>query len=256
MAKQDLIVLGTFNEIDIKARPTDQYVDVTAMCKANGKEWSSYARLASAKRFHDELSRSLQKVQGPPVKVQGPLIMQVDGGPNEERGTYAHRRIALHCAAWISAEFEQWVYEKIEELATRGRVEFFVSPTPLQALRQTLEAMELQERRMATVEARVDEIVAVRDRATAELRHVERADQPAPPLTTRDRVNRLVRAFCKANGADHSDTWTRLYRELFYRCDFNAQVRARNSGRRALDEVDAAGLMPDLFAVASEVLVF
>jgi len=246
----ELMVLGTFNGVEIHARPGDQYIDVTAMCQANGKEWSAYSRLTSAKRFQDGLSKSLHN-------LQGPLVIQIGDGPNECRGTFVHRRIALHCAAWISPEFEQWVYERIEELLTTGRAEIQPQPAnPLHAIRLMLDSMEAQERRTATLETTVGTLVASRELATQELRHVERAESPAPALTVRDRVNQLVRAYCNAREAEHAEVWRRLYRELFYRCNFNAQIRARNSGRKALDEVEEAGFMPDLFAIASELLVF
>lgn len=128
--------------------------------------------------------------------------------------------------------------------------------SPLQMLRLMVDEMEAQEQRLAAVETTVGTLVAVREQATAELEHVERSALPAPPLSLRDRVNQLVRAYCTATSTGHPDVWKRLYRELFYRCDINAQVRAKNSGRRALDEVEAAGAMPDLYAIASETLVF
>lgn len=88
----ELTALGTFNGVEIKARPTDQLIDVTAMCQANGREWYRYARLESAKRFADALSSSLQI-------LAANLVVQIGDGPVEQRHTFAHRRIALHCAA-------------------------------------------------------------------------------------------------------------------------------------------------------------
>ena len=35
-------------------------------------------------------------------------------------GTWMHRKLALKFAAWLSAEFEMWVYDRIEELAKYG----------------------------------------------------------------------------------------------------------------------------------------
>jgi len=138
----------------------------------------------------------------------------------------------------------------------RKREEPAAPRNQFQAIRLMLDQLEAQDARLASVEGQVATLVETRDRATAALGTVERSVSAAPELTVRDKVNQLLRAFCNATGADHQETWRRLYRELFYRCDFNAQVRARNNGRKAIDEVESAGLLPELFAIASEVLVF
>lgn len=248
---QELVVLGEFQGTAIQVRPSDQYIDVTAMCQANGREWHRYARLESAKRFQETLKSSLQKVEA------NGLVVQVGDGPVEKRHTFAHRRIALHCAAWISAEFEQWVYAKIEELMLTGRAE--VQQKPRSSARMLLQmAQELveQEERLAGVEQAVAVLTEERQLATAELRAIERSPDAAPPLSLRARVNQLVRSYCQARSADHREVWRKLYFELYYRCHFNAQLRAKKAGKPALEVVEEAGFMPDLYAIASELLVF
>ena len=34
----DIVVFGAFNGVAIQARPSDRYIDVTAMCLAHGRE--------------------------------------------------------------------------------------------------------------------------------------------------------------------------------------------------------------------------
>lgn len=105
----ELIVLGNFNGTDIHARPADRYVDVTEMGQANGRDWHRFIRLDSAKAFVEALSAKHQ------ILVTDLVI--TTRTPDGQKGhTFADRRIALRFAAWISAEFEVWVYDRIEEL--------------------------------------------------------------------------------------------------------------------------------------------
>jgi KilA-N domain len=48
------------------------------------------------------------------------LIQTITTGPNEERGTWAHPRVAIHCAMWCSAMFAVQVTSWVEDwYATR-----------------------------------------------------------------------------------------------------------------------------------------
>jgi hypothetical protein len=76
------------------------------MCKAAGREWSSYRR--SADDFVAALEGSLQ--------IRRDLIIQsITTGANEERGTWVHPQVAIHLGQWLSPEFAvkvtEWVYE-------------------------------------------------------------------------------------------------------------------------------------------------
>ncbi len=111
MAEQ-LIIPGIIdrkaeNEI-ISQRVTDGYVNATAMCKANGKNWSDYARLVTTNAFIKELSSALQ------IPQDG-LVQPIVGGIPHLQGTWVHPQIAIHLAQWLSPKFavlvSQWVME-------------------------------------------------------------------------------------------------------------------------------------------------
>jgi hypothetical protein len=88
----------TWNGVDIQRRPSDGYVNATAMCKAYGKEFSDYRRLDRTIQYTQALSRSL----GIPRDL---LIQSITTGPNEFRGTWVHPRIAVDLARWLHPEF-------------------------------------------------------------------------------------------------------------------------------------------------------
>jgi hypothetical protein len=53
MSKNQLVVLGTYNNTEILARTSVNFVDVTQMCQANGKEWYDYVKTVGATRFRE-----------------------------------------------------------------------------------------------------------------------------------------------------------------------------------------------------------
>jgi len=92
----------------IQQRADDGYINASAMCKASGKLWADYARLAQTKSYFDALARSM----GIPIDR---LVLSIVTGPNAGRATWVHPQVAIHLAQWLSPEFAvkvtEWVYE-------------------------------------------------------------------------------------------------------------------------------------------------
>jgi len=108
---------------------------------------------------------------------------------------------------------------------------------------------------VADMKATLGGLVAIQRAGQVSLLEAPRSEKPAAPLTTRAKVNRLVRDYTFKHSLDHDAVWNRLYTEFRDRYQFDARVRAKNAGVRPLDIIAAENLMEELFAVASEVLV-
>jgi hypothetical protein len=99
----------------IQRREADGFVNATAMCKAGGREWFTYARSARTQEYVAALAEHLgvtadlrSPLQGSP---QNPatLIQSITTGPNDLRGTWIHPRLAIDLARWISPAFAVWM---------------------------------------------------------------------------------------------------------------------------------------------------
>jgi hypothetical protein len=110
----------TWNGVDIQRRPSDGYVNATAMCKAYGRQWSHYLENARTAQYLQALSRSL----GIPRDL---LILSITTGLNELRGTWVHPRIAVDLARWLHPEFAVWMDGWFLEGVTP---KFAADPTP------------------------------------------------------------------------------------------------------------------------------
>lgn len=91
-----------WNDAGIARRDEDGYVNATAMCQANGKEWRNYFQTDRAKAYIAALSESL----GIPADQ---LVITTTTGPNELRGTWIHPRVAVDLARTLGPAFAVWM---------------------------------------------------------------------------------------------------------------------------------------------------
>lgn len=105
------IITRDFNGQQIGQRG-DGYLNATAMCKANAKDFFDYERLETTKAFIAELERS--------PGIPGDLVLKTTKGPNAGRGTWVHPHIGYHLAQWCSAAFAVQVSQWIDDIRTQG----------------------------------------------------------------------------------------------------------------------------------------
>lgn len=101
LTPSDSLVVRIWNDTPISRRTGDGYVNATAMCKANGKEWFNYYKAERTSQYLQALEGSLPN--------GGDLVQVVNTGLNQGRGTYVHPRVAVDLARWISPEFAVWM---------------------------------------------------------------------------------------------------------------------------------------------------
>lgn len=160
LAQNDQLVSRVWKETSISRRTTDGYVNATAMCQANGREWFTYARSERSKEYvaalADHLKGSPQNCgNGADGSPQNPtkLIQAITTGPNNLRGTWVHPRIAVDLARWVSPAFAVWVDGwLLDELAAGGVSQVReTQPAPAPALNPH-ETLDLIERSMGLLE--------------------------------------------------------------------------------------------------------
>jgi hypothetical protein len=101
----------TWNGVEIQRRPSDGYVNATAMCKAYGKLFNDYRRLDRTTQYIAALERSMAEtdcgaaVTGFPVTGKPDLVQTIQGGLSHLQGTWVHPRIAVDLARWLHPEF-------------------------------------------------------------------------------------------------------------------------------------------------------
>jgi len=98
--------------------------------------------------------------------------------------------------------------------------------------------MERLDQRMATIENHYQQRAAL---------------LPAPQISDRENLNKIVRQYAKDQGISHSVVWGTLYSELYYRLNVNVRLRAENRNIPVIEYIDQEGLMPETLSIALEV---
>ncbi|MCX5969317.1 MAG: KilA-N domain-containing protein [Cyanobacteria bacterium] len=94
------LVSRSWNGTPISRRTTDGFVNATAMCKANGKQWSHYRETDRTNEYLEALSAET----GIPCSN---LCLTTRGGAHQ--GAWVHPQAAVDLARWISAPFAVWM---------------------------------------------------------------------------------------------------------------------------------------------------
>lgn len=100
------------DEYPISFTPQNEHrmVNATEMISAfPNKRMNDFLRLNQTKDFISALDKKL---------ITGIPVIKTTAG--RYGGTWMHEKLALKFAAWLSVEFELWVYDKIEELLKLG----------------------------------------------------------------------------------------------------------------------------------------
>lgn len=115
-------LLRQWNGKTIRQR-ADGYICLTDMAAAVDKRYFDWSRLSTSESYLEALSRST----GIPVDRLIEVLVEV---PNDQKGTWGHRRVAIRFAQWCSDAFAVQVDVWVEELLTNGSVSSKETPIP------------------------------------------------------------------------------------------------------------------------------
>lgn len=113
---------------------------------------------------------------------------------------------------------------------------------------------------VATISEKVAKIESVQEDAIASLDEIAQPEVEAEELTTRAKLNRLVRDYSAANALHFHEVWRRVYREFKDRYHTDLSQRAKNiqanGGKKfgALDVCEQLGKIEELYATAYDLL--
>lgn len=129
------LVTRAWNGTPIARRTTDGYVNATAMCKANGKEWSKYRETDRCQDYIDALAQTTDFGGLNPIESRAG-----NGG-----GTWIHPRLAVDLARWISAPFavwmDGWFLEEVERVSQVRDTQVPALPAPADQVKAAAEGL-------------------------------------------------------------------------------------------------------------------
>jgi len=136
----------------------NKMINATEMAKPFGKRVSNFLRLQSTKDYIVLLESRYSHLSN---GVKSTVLRVVHGGLPEFQGTWMDEKLALKFAAWLAPEFELWVYDRIHELLTKGKITLKNhSPTQniVSSIRLIANQLESQEHEIENIKIDVNEI--------------------------------------------------------------------------------------------------
>jgi len=98
-ASEEPLDIHTWNSTPISRRTSDGYVNATAVCRANGKQWSKYRESERCQTYLDALAETSE------IR----MFDLIESRQGQGGGTWVHPQIAVDLARWISPEFAVWM---------------------------------------------------------------------------------------------------------------------------------------------------
>lgn len=127
----------------------NRMINATEMARPFGKRVNNFLKSQHAQDYILLLEARYSKWSNGDQPGDQPreVLRIVQGGTPELQGTWMDEKLALKFAAWLSPEFELWVYDRIEELLTTGKSEIqgFRSTGIIKSLRMVVDQLEQQE---------------------------------------------------------------------------------------------------------------
>jgi hypothetical protein len=183
------------------------------------------------------------------------LLLKTKGRPKED---YRLSRYACYLVAMNGDPRKTEIAQAQTYFAIRTREAETqqASPPKSQAEMLLAYAQQLvdQEQRVQAVEARVQQIEQRSIEAIEALNQLPAPTEPAPPLTERASLRKLINAWCRSNNIEHEEAWRTLYSELYIRDGFSVNARIKNSKVTSkLELVAEHGKLGILYAIATEI---
>ena len=99
----------------IEHREDDGYINVTNLCKADGKLFKNWKKTQKTKAFLQVLFSSVPDGTDELIKYKS--------GSNNERAAWVHPQVAINIAQWISPQFDVKVSGWVYEIMMTGKVD-------------------------------------------------------------------------------------------------------------------------------------
>lgn len=175
---------------------------------------------------------------------------------NLKNGVKSTAKITTGCLEYYVARKVRPVFEVYRQVFDKV-VEEHVAPTtnvpmtPTEALLMAVQQMVEQEKRIASVEERLDKMDEERVENGRLLLSASLSEEETPQLSLRQKINQLARAYGSAANISMQDVWHKIYYDLYYL--YSIQLTPSGNENR-LDVAEQRGVLDKVYNVISSII--
>lgn len=142
------------NPISFDFEDGHRMINAVQMAKPFGKKPAHFLRLSQTQEFIKVLTGQVSGIAN--SQSQKNKIIRIQNG-GKHQGTWMHEKLALKFAAWLSPEFELWVYDRVQELLLQGHTSIRETHPPAYNEESAISQLET-EWRFQRIERQVEQL--------------------------------------------------------------------------------------------------
>lgn len=134
----------------------------------------------------------------------------------------------------------------------------------IELLVKSAQALLDHERRLKSLESKVDKINDVEERLNAleeernengeELLSISISAKDVPAISLRDQIRQLVNRYSAASNTAQVDVWNRIYHDLYYKFHISINSYNRKKGQTLLDVAEKNNILNPIFDIISNIV--
>lgn len=203
---------------------------------------------------HNDLLKAIRKMENSWTAItQGKFSLSeyIDPTGRKLPEYQLTKREVLYIATKFNDEARAKLILRWEELEKQNSQPL----TPAELILAQAQALVDVERKLKSVEAKVDRIVKAQEGVMAQLEAIPLAEGEIPEQSARSKVNELVRHYSSISGISYRDVWNSIYKTLLYNYGINVSgIKAIKPNESKLDKAIRVGHLDTIHLVISEII--
>lgn len=199
----------------------------------------------------DKLNENYEKLQLSKIGESFILRELPNGGHKREPYYELTKMQTLDLMTGYSLELRIKVNRRWEELEKQNSKPL----TQAELILVQAQALVDMERKINSVEAKVDKIVKAQEDIMAQLEAIPLIEGEIPEQSARSKVNELVRHYSYISGISYREVWNAIYKVLLYNYGINVSgIKAIKPNESKFDKAIRVGHLDTIHLVISEMI--
>lgn len=123
--------------------------------------------------------------------------------------------------------------------------------SPAEILLKQCQVMVEHEKRLSTVEHKVNQVLAIQEEAQKDMLSLPLSTDTVPELSIRDKIRALVNKYSMHFNVPQKNVWDHIYQTIYYNYHIALRSYARKKSESLIDVAERVGALDKMYAIIS-----